>query len=246
MPVDVVGKMRKSFALLSTLGEVVFPEDRSFCLEGPLLEEVRRAATAMVDSGETTASLDVPDVANALVVELRLLPPDTPIVLAHVVNARDRAPGVLAVWSSFSPAERDVAGAVCKGFQNAEVAELLEVSVNTVHSHVKKIFKKAGVSNRAELAGFFGGGVPTAPSDRAHARRVGRQRRLDQLLAPLTDRQRAVARLLRQGLGPAAIAERLALTSATVRSHLGSISQRLGVRGCGALRALLDPAGASP
>lgn len=44
----------------------------------------------------------------------------------------------------------------------------------------------------------------------------------------LTERQQEVVALLAQGLGPAAIAERLGLTLPTVRNHISAVLHRLG------------------
>lgn len=44
----------------------------------------------------------------------------------------------------------------------------------------------------------------------------------------LTKRQQEVLLLLSQGLGPAAIAERLELTLPTVRNHISAVRRRLG------------------
>lgn len=41
------------------------------------------------------------------------------------------------------------------GLQEKEVATKLEISQNTVHNHVKRIYKKLGVSSRPELLALF-------------------------------------------------------------------------------------------
>ena len=48
-------------------------------------------------------------------------------------------------------AERRVAGAVCAGLSNKEIAATLFLSVKTVEFHVSAIFRKAGVHSRAEF-----------------------------------------------------------------------------------------------
>lgn len=45
-----------------------------------------------------------------------------------------------------------VIGLVQKGFTNPEIAARLYVSPRTVQSHLYNIFKKVGVTSRAELA----------------------------------------------------------------------------------------------
>lgn len=50
--------------------------------------------------------------------------------------------------------ELDVGWLIHKGFPNSEIAAMLAISTNTVKDHVKNIFKKLNISNRAELAGL--------------------------------------------------------------------------------------------
>jgi DNA-binding NarL/FixJ family response regulator len=51
-----------------------------------------------------------------------------------------------------STREKQVLGLVAKGLQIAEVARALEISANTVCSHVKNIYRKRKVCSRAEAA----------------------------------------------------------------------------------------------
>lgn len=50
-----------------------------------------------------------------------------------------------------TPRESEVLSGVCKGLANKEIAEGLEVSVNTVKSFIQQLFKKIGVRTRAQL-----------------------------------------------------------------------------------------------
>lgn len=52
----------------------------------------------------------------------------------------------------FSPREKDIAKLLVEGINYGEVAESLYISVNTVKTHVKSIYKKAGVSNKLQLS----------------------------------------------------------------------------------------------
>ncbi|NND95242.1 MAG: helix-turn-helix transcriptional regulator [Flavobacteriales bacterium] len=47
--------------------------------------------------------------------------------------------------------EREVLECVLKGFSNQEIANELAVSVNTVKTHLRKIFYKNSVSSRQQL-----------------------------------------------------------------------------------------------
>ena len=82
-----------------------------------------------------------------------------------------RSEWALEAWSDsigLSASERKVAALVARGLTNREVAELLGVSMLTARNHLGAVFRKANVSNRAELAFLCGREVhPPELSDRA-------------------------------------------------------------------------------
>ncbi len=51
-----------------------------------------------------------------------------------------------------SPREREVLRLVARGYTNAEIARALIISENTVKTHLRRIMRKVGATNRAELA----------------------------------------------------------------------------------------------
>ena len=55
-------------------------------------------------------------------------------------------------WASLTTTERDVSQLVAEGLTNREVAKRLHVSPHTVNTHLRHVFEKLSVSNRAELA----------------------------------------------------------------------------------------------
>lgn len=57
-------------------------------------------------------------------------------------------------WS-LTPAERDVASFVMKGFSTQEISGLRETSEGTVKAQTAAIYRKAGVSGRAQLVSLF-------------------------------------------------------------------------------------------
>ena len=67
---------------------------------------------------------------------------------------RGRGERVRAVtgWQSLTPAEDQIASLVAEGLTNAEVADRLFVSVNTVKTHLSHVFDKLGIGRRSELA----------------------------------------------------------------------------------------------
>jgi DNA-binding CsgD family transcriptional regulator len=57
----------------------------------------------------------------------------------------------LPLWDILSPREQQIADWVAQGLTTKQISERAVVSQNTVKQHLKRIFAKADVSNRAEL-----------------------------------------------------------------------------------------------
>jgi DNA-binding CsgD family transcriptional regulator len=57
-------------------------------------------------------------------------------------------------WN-LSPAEREVALLLLKGFSTREIAELRTTSERTVRQQAQDVYRKGGLSGRAELSAFF-------------------------------------------------------------------------------------------
>jgi DNA-binding CsgD family transcriptional regulator len=51
----------------------------------------------------------------------------------------------------FSPREIEIARMVAKGYANKTIAAVLEISVNTVNTHLRRVFAKLGVTTRAAM-----------------------------------------------------------------------------------------------
>ncbi len=54
-------------------------------------------------------------------------------------------------WAALTPAQRQVAELVAEGFTNAEVAERLFVSPETVKAHLSHAYARLGVHSRREV-----------------------------------------------------------------------------------------------
>ena len=67
-------------------------------------------------------------------------------------------------WS-LSPAEREVALMLLKGYGHKQIAYLSQRSESTVRQHAVAVYGKSGQGGRAELAAFFLGGL-MLPSER--------------------------------------------------------------------------------
>jgi len=55
-------------------------------------------------------------------------------------------------WHSLTEREQEVAGLVAEGMSNSLIAERLFISLETVKTHLSKVFAKLGVARRAQLA----------------------------------------------------------------------------------------------
>ena len=106
-----------------------------------LLEHVREICQqAMTEDAYTRATADG---ARA---DLQPKPSPTPAAAA--------APGAgqPAGWDSLTPTELRIAAAVSDGLSNPQIAERMLISRRTVTTHLTSIFRKLGISSRAELA----------------------------------------------------------------------------------------------
>ena len=64
---------------------------------------------------------------------------------------------------SLTPREDQVGMLVCRGLSNKDVGARLGLSVNTVETHLKSIYRKCGVDSRTALAHRLAGGSPATP-----------------------------------------------------------------------------------
>lgn len=60
----------------------------------------------------------------------------------------------LAEWS-LTPAERETAVMLLKGYSHKRIAKLTDRSERTVRQHAVAVYRKSGLSGRSELAAFF-------------------------------------------------------------------------------------------
>jgi DNA-binding NarL/FixJ family response regulator len=68
------------------------------------------------------------------------------------VNAlsRDVLKGHVEVMEPPSARELQVLALLCEGFTNQEIAQRLNISLNTTKGHVKEVMRKLGCRNRVE------------------------------------------------------------------------------------------------
>lgn len=72
--------------------------------------------------------------------------------IARRIMEHFRMTGPAAPEADLTARERDVLALIGRGLRNAEVAGELGLSENTVAGHIKNIYRKLGISSRAEAA----------------------------------------------------------------------------------------------
>ena len=69
----------------------------------------------------------------------------------HARRRRGARGRPLAGWDSLTPAEQKVVALAADGLSNQEVADSLFVTLATVKSHLRHVFQKLDLRNRAQL-----------------------------------------------------------------------------------------------
>jgi DNA-binding CsgD family transcriptional regulator len=105
-----------------------------------LLEHVREICQqAMTEDAYTRATADG---ARAGLAE----------ALAYASRGRGSRRRPASGWNSLTPTELRIAAAVTDGLSNPQIADRMLISRRTVTTHLTSIFRKLGISSRAELA----------------------------------------------------------------------------------------------
>lgn len=79
------------------------------------------------------------------------IPALSPSVARRIMEHFKRT-GPVAPEEGLTGREREVLGLIARGLRNGEVAETLAISENTVASYIKNIYRKLGISSRAEAS----------------------------------------------------------------------------------------------
>ena len=110
-----------------------------------LLRAGRDADAAAVLDEAAAVHLECGAVAHLARVEV--------LLRSHGIRRRRRRPSVATHgWEALSPTERSVVDLVAQGMTNTRIGAHLYISRRTVETHVSHIFRKLGVTNRAQLA----------------------------------------------------------------------------------------------
>jgi predicted ATPase/DNA-binding CsgD family transcriptional regulator len=105
-----------------------------------LVEHVREACQQSMS--EDAYTLAVAEGARA----------DLPEALAYASRGRGSRRRPASGWDSLTPTELRIAAAVTDGLSNPQIADRMFISRRTVTTHLTSIFRKLGISSRAELA----------------------------------------------------------------------------------------------
>lgn len=76
--------------------------------------------------------------------------PLSPVIARQVLKRLLPAATTQVADALLTPRETEMLNAIARGFSYAETASLLHVSVQTVHSHLKNIYKKLAVHSKTE------------------------------------------------------------------------------------------------
>jgi DNA-binding CsgD family transcriptional regulator/GAF domain-containing protein len=126
----------------------------AFARNADLLLAGRRVVTAFLPSRSDTDSCGPRAAArvrgaSALSVRSTLVRGDVQAVVSFAYELPTPAPVAVPV---LSPREQDIVDLVVRGLSNPEIAAVASITPNTVKQHLKRVFRKLGVSSRAELA----------------------------------------------------------------------------------------------
>jgi predicted ATPase/DNA-binding CsgD family transcriptional regulator len=111
-----------------------------FPFQADRFDRARNTAQAALDPTDATACWDAGG-------ELSLAD-----AVAYARRGRGERQRPQIGWASLTPVERDVVRLVAEGHTNAEIGQHLFISVNTVKKHLTRVYAKADVDGRADLA----------------------------------------------------------------------------------------------
>ena len=81
--------------------------------------------------------------------------PMTSDIARKVVQAFKRSAPAVAETENLSPREQEVLDFLAKGYLYKEIAEQLNISYGTVHTHIERIFKKLHVRSRSQAVAKY-------------------------------------------------------------------------------------------
>ena len=83
--------------------------------------------------------------------EQRPLDAVTNDLLQQALGERAAAEVHLQPWRQLTPRQREITALICLGYTNQEMARRLNISIETVKSHVRAVLEQFGAPSKAEL-----------------------------------------------------------------------------------------------
>lgn len=118
---------------------------------GSVDSAVRRIVGEFVDEGRRTLTVSLRDGAGIRIIVKVYRLPGNEALMIELHDATAESFVELPAWDILSPREQEIATLVSHGLSTKEIAERAFVTQNTVKQHLKRIFAKTDVRNRAEL-----------------------------------------------------------------------------------------------
>jgi len=72
-------------------------------------------------------------------------------LLSFALDQRQASDHCLQQWRTLSPREQEVTALICLNYTNRQIAARLEVSPETIKTHVRHVLRKFETSSKAEL-----------------------------------------------------------------------------------------------
>lgn len=120
---------------------------------GPIHQTISNAMEVFRSRGKRvhTSSVRQHPSGRQVIVKSYRLAGDQDAAVTLIFNGPDQETAKLPAWDVLSPREQDIAELVSHGLTTKQIAERAFVSENTVKQHLKRVFAKTDVRNRAEL-----------------------------------------------------------------------------------------------
>jgi DNA-binding CsgD family transcriptional regulator len=116
-------------------------------VEGSIAE----AMTEFRRDGKRVSTRSVRSQGQQMIVRSYRLPEQDHAAVTIVYPYQDGSARRLPVWEVLTPREQEIAQLISHGLTTRQIAERAFVSENTVKQHLKRVFAKTDVRNRAEL-----------------------------------------------------------------------------------------------
>ena len=110
-------------------------------------------------SGYLLKSTPLPEIKAGLLDVLGNGAAISPMIAKKVFNYFNLSEASKSTSQNLSPREFDVLSQVLAGYTNKQIADRLSISLETIKSHIRKIYEKLQLKSRADLFGFYNGGT---------------------------------------------------------------------------------------